>query len=38
MPIAMLRSRSSGRPRAERSAVAARVKIVKLATSPATIA
>ena len=38
MPIAMLRRRSSGSPRADRSAVAASVKAVKLATSPATIA
>ena len=36
--MAMLRSRSSGRPSAERSAVATRVKSVKLQTSPATIA
>ena len=34
-PIAMLRSRSSGRPSAESSAVAASVKAVKLATRPA---
>jgi hypothetical protein len=36
--MATFRRRSSGRPSAERSAVATRVKSVKLQTSPATIA
>jgi hypothetical protein len=38
MAIAICRRRSSGRWSAERSAAAARVKAVKLATRPATIA